>query len=75
MTEKQISMMFDKLWKVGKKNRFDAIKAVIMDDVRPSIAERKFNLPVNTLARDVKRVRDAIKFCESIVKAGEEKDL
>ncbi|MEZ9701670.1 hypothetical protein AB4455_18305 [Vibrio sp. 10N.261.46.E12] len=72
MNKKQVSLMFDKLWKVGKKSKYDAICAVIFDDMRPSEAERVFDVPVNTVARDVKRLTDGIEFCELIVNAGKD---
>ncbi|MDV5168577.1 hypothetical protein [Photobacterium rosenbergii] len=70
MTEKQISLMFDKLWKVGTKAKFEAIRDVLLHGVRPSVAEREYGLPINTVARDSKRVKDGIEFCRKITEAG-----
>lgn len=47
--------------------------AVIFDGLKPSEAEWEFGVAVNTVARDVKRLTDAIEFCERIVEAGKTK--
>lgn len=70
MTEKQLEIMFSKLWKVGTKNKYDALKSVIIDGGTPAESEKIFGLPRNTLARDVTRVVDAVMFCEKVAKAG-----